>query len=182
MNTGSVLAIFFLIIAILTVMGIQMKWTWSIVRPSLKATWPMYPGAKEGFVGSQGLVSRQGITTPSLKAWLPSPESVTRQTQGGAESQIGPLENAAPYEGLGNKPYKSYDLLPGGKPEPRIAGGPTAQKCFDVDWARGLERAGSYAQRTNNYIHGYPDSCSAPNHDLILNFYEEKPMPAPYQV
>jgi hypothetical protein len=182
MDTASVLAVFFLIIVILTVIGIQMKWTWPIVRPSIEATWPMYPGAKEGFVGSEGLVSRQGITTPALKAWLPSPESVTRQTQGGAETHIAPLQNAAPYEGLGNKPYKSYDLLPGGKPEPRVAGGPTAQKCYQVDWARGLERAGSYAQRTNNYIHGYPDSCSAPYHELILNFYQEKPMGAPYQV
>jgi hypothetical protein len=189
MNTGSVLAMFFIVVAVLTILGIQMTYTWPVVRPALKATWPMYPGAKEGFVGSEslkntssGLISRQGITTPALKAWLPSPESVTRQTQGGAESQIAPLEHAAPYEGLGNKPYKSYDLLPGGKPEPRVAGGPTSQKCYQVDWARGLERAGSYAQRTNNYIHGYPDSCSAPYHELILNFYEEKPMSAPYQV
>jgi hypothetical protein len=186
MNTASVLAVSVLVVVILAICRYQMATTWPIVRPSLDATWPMYPGAKEGFTDTmeqtQGLISRQGITTRSLKDWLPSPESVTRQTQGGAEANIAPLENAAPYEGLGNKPYKSYDLLPGGKPEPRVAGGPTSQKCYQVDWARGLERAGSYAQRTNNYIHGYPDSCSAPRHELILNFYEEKPTPAPYQV
>lgn len=184
MNVASVLAVFLVVVILLAIRGMQITSAWPVVRPSLQATWPMYPGAKEGFTDGAGggLVSRQGITTQTLKNWLPSPESVTRQTQGGAEAQIAPLENAAPYEGLGNKPYKSYDLLPGGKPEPRVAGGPTSQKCYQVDYARGLERAGSYAQRTNNYIHGYPDSCSAPYHELILNFYEEKPTPAPYQV
>lgn len=183
MNIESIVSIFILIIIILGLSQYQLKYTVPVVRPAIEATWPMYPGAKEGFVGSAGvggLVSAQGITTPELKAWLPAPEVLTKSN--GAEEVQKKLDTAAPYEAGIGKPFKSYDLLPGGKPEPRVAGGPTSQKCYEVDWARGLERAGSYAQRTNNYIHGYPDSCSAPYHELVLNFYKEKPMAAPYQV
>ncbi len=59
-----------------------------------------------------------------------------------------------------------------GKKEPRKPVGPNSQTCYEKDFYRTFERAGDYSQKTNNYIHSYPDSCSAPNHDLILNFYE----------
>ncbi len=84
-----------------------------------------------------------------------------------------------------NLDYESYDLLKGvlkGFPERRIAEGPTAQTCFDRDFGRSIERAGSYAQRTNNYKRGYPDSCSAPNHDLVLDFYVPKAVGWPQQI
>jgi hypothetical protein len=171
MNATGVVAIFGLIIALLVVSQLLLKYTWPIARPALQATWPMVPGMKEGFVGAQGLVSRQGITTPELKAWLPSPEVLTKSN--GAEEKQRVMDNAAPYEAGIGKPYKSYDLLPNGKPEPRVAIGPTAQRCYEVDWANTLQPGGTYRQFTNNFIHGYPDSCSAPNHDLILDFYKE---------
>jgi hypothetical protein len=79
-----------------------------------------------------------------------------------------------------NLDYQSYDLLEdNGLPERRIAAGPTSQHCFVMDYARNYERAGSYAQRTNNYKRAYPDSCSAPNHDLVLDFYKAKPAEKP---
>jgi hypothetical protein len=178
MNAGGILLVFLLIVLVLALARIQLTNTWPIARASIEATWPMYPGAKEGFVGSQGLVSAQGITTPELKAWLPAPEVLTRP----ADKDCGGLYSAGNYEAGIGKPFKSYDLLSDGKPEPRVAIGPTSQQCYQVDYQRALERGGSYAQRTNNYIHGYPDSCSAPNHDLVLDFYKEKPTAAPYQV
>lgn len=169
-----ILGILILLAIIFAMCRYQVQNAWPIARPALKATWPMHPGATEGFADAQG------ITTPELKAWLPAPEVLTKSN--GAEETQQMLDTAAPYEAGIGKPFKSYDLLPDGKPEPRVAVGPTSQECYAVDWARGLERAGSYAQRTNNYIHGYPDSCSAPQHDLVLNFYKERPMNAPYQV
>lgn len=69
----------------------------------------------------------------------------------------------------------NYDLLKDwipGKKEPRCPTGPTSQKCYMSDFMRSLERAGSYRQMTNNFLHKYPDSCSAPNHNLITNFYQ----------
>jgi hypothetical protein len=170
MNATNLVALFGLIIAIIVVCQLQMKYTWPIARPALQATWPMVPGKIEGFVGSQGLVSIQGITTPELKAWLPSPEVLTKSN--GAEEKQRVMDGAAPYEAGIGKPFKSYDLLPKGKPEPRVAGGPTAQRCYNQDFANTLMPGGTYRQFTNNFIHGYPDSCSAPYHELILNFYK----------
>ena len=59
-----------------------------------------------------------------------------------------------------------------GRPGNTIADGPNSQQCFQIDWSRNQERAGSYAQGTNNFKHNYPDSCSAWNHDLVLDFYK----------
>jgi len=157
------IAIFLLIIVLGGLVSYQMAWYFPIVRPMLEATWAMHPGASmEGFMGERYTV----------QSWLPSPEVLTKPTVGDCPSS---LENAAEYQGGGKSPYKSYDLLPGGLPEPRIASGPTAAQCYEKDWSRGLELGGSYAQRTNNYRQNYPDSCSAPNHDLVLDFYKPKP-------
>ncbi len=58
-----------------------------------------------------------------------------------------------------------------GYPADTKAIGPTSHQCFKVDWTRNQERAGSYAQGTNNFKRNYPDSCSSWNHDLVLDFY-----------
>jgi hypothetical protein len=47
----------------------------------------------------------------------------------------------------------------------------TSQKCYEQDGKSVIEKVGSYSQRTNNYKHTYPDSCSAPFHELIGSFY-----------
>lgn len=165
------LSVFFGIAVLIALMNYQVvRAAWPVARGRIEATWPMGPGHIEGFANM------------TLSQWLPSPEVLTKPAGTDCPTV---LENAAPFEGAMAGLYKSFDLVGDyipGKPEPRVAMGPTSQQCYEVDWARGLERAGSYAQRTNNYIHGYPDSCSAPNHDLILDFYKEKPMSAPYQV
>lgn len=166
MGAVSVLGLFTLLIVLCGVMFYQVRrGVWPIARARIEATWPMGPGHIEGFANMM-----------TLSQWLPAPESLT------VKSICPPTELAGEKYGGIDTMFQSYDLLPGGKPEPRVAAGPTSQQCYEVDWARGLERAGSYAQRTNNYKHGYPDSCSAPNHDLILDFYKENPQPAPYQV
>ena len=54
---------------------------------------------------------------------------------------------------------------------------PTSQSCYTADFQKRLERTGNFRQLTNNYKRGVPDSCSAPNHDLLLSFYKEQPLP-----
>jgi hypothetical protein len=53
------------------------------------------------------------------------------------------------------------------------AKGPTSQQCYQLDYERTRERAGSYVQQTNNYLHRNPENCSGWNHDLVLDFYEQ---------
>jgi len=40
----------------------------------------------------------------------------------------------------------------------------TSETCYHTDLGESLKKTRNYAQRTNNYTHEQPDSCSAPNH------------------
>lgn len=52
----------------------------------------------------------------------------------------------------------------------------TAEGCFNKNFERLLEPTGNYRQMTNNFKHGYPDSCSAPFHELVTSFYKSDGM------
>ena len=153
------------ILAVLLIMGViilfqaieayQMDYAWPVARPAVRATWPMKP--------------TEGFANMTLEQWLPSPEVVTKPSVGECP---GSLMNAAGYEG-GLK-LKNYQLLNDVlKPteSTHVAVGPTAAKCYGIDYGNSLELS-SYSQRTNNYQHKRPDSCSAPNQDFILGFYK----------
>jgi hypothetical protein len=43
--------------------------------------------------------------------------------------------------------------------------------CYNIDFANRIQRTGNYTQLTNNYKRANPDSCSAPFHELVNNFY-----------
>jgi hypothetical protein len=47
----------------------------------------------------------------------------------------------------------------------------TSEVCFRSDIGESLKKTRNYLQRTNNYQHLHPDSCSAPNHEFIGTFY-----------
>jgi hypothetical protein len=47
-----------------------------------------------------------------------------------------------------------------------------AQVCYESDFANRIQRTGNYSQMTNNYRRKNPDSCSAPVHELVNNFYK----------
>lgn len=153
-----ILALLLIVGVIVLVQAIEMyqfDYLWPVARSGINSTWSMK--ATEGF------------SNMTLQQWLPSPEVVTKPSVGDCP---GSLMNAAGYDsGLA---IKNYDLLSDimtPKLESRIASGPTAAKCYGVNYSKTLELS-SYAQRTNNYQHKRPDSCSAPNQDLILGFYK----------
>jgi len=52
-----------------------------------------------------------------------------------------------------------------------VVGTLTQQQCYEQDGTRIPERLGDYTQRTNNYVHTYPDSCSSPFKELVGSFY-----------
>jgi hypothetical protein len=70
----------------------------------------------------------------------------------------------APYALLGQptKPISSWSF----------AAGPTSEQCYKADYQRTLSLEPSFRQMTNNYKHKNGESCSAPNHDLILGIYQ----------
>jgi hypothetical protein len=43
--------------------------------------------------------------------------------------------------------------------------------CYTKDFQNRIQLTGNYIQRTNNYKRANPESCSAPYHELVNNFY-----------
>ena len=54
-----------------------------------------------------------------------------------------------------------------------------SRSCYAVDFNRMVSKTGNYRQFTNNYKRNYPDSCSSPYQELVLNFYKAGPMAIP---
>jgi len=66
------------------------------------------------------------------------------------------------------------DVLPTADPEQVARSDITSERCRMVDASEDLMLNGTYAQRTNNYLRTFPDSCSAPRHEILLDFYNSK--------
>jgi len=54
-----------------------------------------------------------------------------------------------------------------------------SRSCYATDFQRMVDKTGNFRQMTNNYKRSYPDSCSAPYQELVLNFYKTDTMPIP---
>lgn len=54
-----------------------------------------------------------------------------------------------------------------------------SRSCYATDFERMVSKTGNYRQLTNNYKRGYPDSCSSPFQELVLNFYKADKMDVP---
>ena len=52
-----------------------------------------------------------------------------------------------------------------------------SRSCYANDFERMISKTGNFRQFTNNFKRGYPDSCSSPYQELVLNFYKADPMP-----
>jgi hypothetical protein len=55
--------------------------------------------------------------------------------------------------------------------EKNTKGNLTAKSCYDTDFYRHTDKVGNYIQRTNNFRHGSPESCSSPLTELVNSFY-----------
>ncbi len=54
-----------------------------------------------------------------------------------------------------------------------------SRSCYATNFERMVDKVSNYRQFTNNFKRGYPDSCSAPYQELVLNFYKADPMSIP---
>jgi hypothetical protein len=101
----------------------------------------------------QGIVQATGTEDPILSFAPNGPAPVSNRRD--------------PYALLADE-FKTDNLPPGS------IGTVNSKSCFMTDFGRLIERTGNYKQMTNNFEHGYPDSCSAPYHELILDVYKDK--------
>lgn len=47
----------------------------------------------------------------------------------------------------------------------------SAKTCFATDFVAQNQKVGDYAQKTNNFKHGNPDSCSSPLTEFVNSIY-----------
>ncbi len=90
-----------------------------------------------------------------------------------------PPDTPGPADLYNNQPYHllANELSPPRKNETISC--VNSRSCYATDFERMVSKTGNYRQMTNNYKRGYPDSCSAPYQELVLNFYKTEPMPIP---
>lgn len=91
-----------------------------------------------------------------------------------------PPDTPGPADLYNNQPYH---LLGDEIPPPRVKetiSCVNSRSCYAQDFERMVSKTGNYRQLTNNYKRGYPDSCSAPYQELVLNFYKADSMPVPH--
>jgi hypothetical protein len=70
---------------------------------------------------------------------------------------------------------RPYDLLLDVMPEKKKPGVLTAKTCYEKDFISQSDLCTAklnYIQRTNNFPHNRPDSCSAPLTELVDSFYK----------
>ena len=48
----------------------------------------------------------------------------------------------------------------------------TSERCYRTDIGESLKKTRNFLQRTNNYPHQHPDSCSAYYHEMVGTFYK----------
>ena len=90
-----------------------------------------------------------------------------------------PPDSPAPADIYNNQPYH---LLSDEMSPPRInetISCVNSRSCYATDFQRMIDKTGNFRQMTNNFKRGYPDSCSAPYQELVLNFYKADPMAIP---
>jgi hypothetical protein len=132
--------------------------------------YPTYSYWSEGFENKPAEISAESENQASL---------LTRNT--GSESPVleFPPDTPGPADLYNNQPYH---LLSDELPPPRVKESIScvnSRSCYATDFERMVSKTGTFRQMTNNYKRGYPDSCSAPYQELVLNFYKADPMAIP---
>lgn len=68
-------------------------------------------------------------------------------------------------------PKEPYALLSDVLAVKKTEGKLTAKTCYQADFLEQSNKVGNYIQRTNNFKHATPDSCSAPLTEMVDSFY-----------
>jgi len=90
------------------------------------------------------------------------------------QKNLGPFASFEPYANqpqADKKPVANYTLLADEFAPATAPGKLTAKTCFEADFQAATEKTGNYIQRTNNFKHGIPDSCSSQRTEMVNSFY-----------
>jgi hypothetical protein len=129
-----------------------------------------YMKNKEAYRGSQAIGGRtDGPAASSLTG-----ADVEGFTDVVGKSEVAPDSGPAP---AALNPRTPYHLLQGVLKDAPVDNQDNTKlnscACYGIDYENRIQRTGNFVQRTNNYKRANPDSCSAPFHELVNNFYEK---------
>jgi hypothetical protein len=108
-----------------------------------------------------------GLNILMVYSRAPSPSAPAMPPFVKQENFLDPKNQATDYRLLA-------DVLPTADLEAVARSDITSENCRMLDASEGLMLEGNYSQRTNNYLRTFPDSCSAPRHEFLLDFYNSK--------
>jgi hypothetical protein len=134
---------------------------------------PYYSFWQEGYENLNDRPAEVGVESEGQAALL------TRKIGNEGAVMEFPPDSPAPADIYNNQPYH---LLGDEMSPPRINESIScvnSRSCYATDFQRMIDKTGNYRQMTNNFKRGYPDSCSAPYQELVLNFYKADPMAIP---
>lgn len=116
-------------------------------------------------------------------------ESFANPTKPAVNSDFDIQKNSPLVEFLPNGPgpsdlynHQPYHLLNDEMAPPRLnetISCVNSRSCYATNFERMVDKTGNFRQMTNNYKRNYPDSCSSPYQELVLNFYKADPMAIP---
>ena len=138
---------------------------YNVLTPTAKKWWMDSASALEPFMNLDGSmkVDEKG-TGAGTGTGTGTEEDVSDNSPG----------KPAPVDLLHMEPYHLLsDVL--GKTRDSLSS-VTSRSCYATDAEAYLSRVGNFRQLTNNYTRQYPDHCSSARHELVLNFYEAKPI------
>lgn len=139
--------------------------------------WPLWGEGRYGWGSSWGYDPRKYYVTYAEPFESGSGKSTNEKEQVSSGNNIFDyLPNGpAPLERSTREPYQllNDELSSVGPPENISC--VNSRSCYATDFSR-LLGPSSYRQMTNNYKHGYPDSCSAPYQELVMSFYKDDGM------
>jgi hypothetical protein len=92
-------------------------------------------------------------------------------SEGSVKGRVDKTGDVIPADASLENPRQPYALLNGVLPEKMDKGTLTAKTCYEKDFIEQSNKVGNYIQRTNNFPHAAPDSCSAPLTELVNSFY-----------
>jgi len=108
----------------------------------------------------------------------PKESSLLKDMKGSSVSEYLP-DTPGPADLYNDQPYHLLsDMLSPPRTKESISC-VNSRSCYATDFDRMVSKTGNFRQLTNNYKRGYPDSCSAPYQELVLNFYKADPMAIP---
>jgi hypothetical protein len=134
----------------------------------------------ENFEGNMSSVENLNDRPAEIAAETESQAALLTRKLGSEGSILEfPPDTPGPADLYNNQPYH---LLGDEMEPPRVQetiSCVNSRSCYATDFERMVSKTGNFRQMTNNYKRGYPDSCSAPHQELVLNFYKADSMPIP---